>query len=101
MTIAKALTEKSGGSGPQDSRAAQAASGSGAVPLAVLISTAENLVVLASAGKHDCGKIIRDNAPVWGGKGGGNSSAARVMFPSRESLECFVSYIRQAYGASC
>ncbi len=65
--------------------------------LAVLISTRENIVILASDGKHDCGKIVKDNAQVWRGKGGGNAAGARAMFPSREDLDCFVSFIRQAY----
>jgi alanyl-tRNA synthetase len=67
-------------------------------PLAVLISTRENIVILASAGKHDCGKIVKDNAQVWRGKGGGNAVGARAMFPSREDLDCFVTFIRQAYS---
>ncbi|MDF3002786.1 MAG: alanyl-tRNA editing protein, partial [Bacillota bacterium] len=65
--------------------------------LAAMISTRENLVILASPGGHDCGKLVKDNAPVWNGKGGGNASGARAMFSSREDLECFVTFIRQAY----
>lgn len=65
--------------------------------LATMISTRENLVILASSGGHDCGKLVKDNAPVWNGKGGGNAAGARAMFSSREDLECFVTFIRQAY----
>ncbi|QOX64473.1 alanyl-tRNA editing protein [Anoxybacterium hadale] len=65
--------------------------------LAAMISTRENLVILASSGGHDCGKLVKDNAPVWNGKGGGNAGGARAMFSSREDLECFVTFIRQAY----
>ena len=79
LAIAKALPQKS------------------VSPLIVLISTRENIVILASAGSHDCGKIVKDNAQVWRGKGGGNAAGARAMFPSREDLDCFVTYIRQAY----
>ena len=68
-------------------------------PLVLLISTRENIVILVCGGSHDCGKIVRDNAHVWNGKGGGNAAGARVMFPSREDLECFLLFIRQAYGA--
>ena len=82
LAITKALAQKPGG------------------PLIVLISTRENIVILTSAGSHDCGKIVKDNAQVWRGKGGGNAAGARAMFPSREDLNCFVTYIRQAYAAA-
>lgn len=66
--------------------------------LAVMVSTRENLLILAASGGHDCGKIIKDNALVWNGKGGGNASGARALFSSREDLECFVTFVRQAYA---
>lgn len=66
--------------------------------LAAMVSTRENILILTSSGGYDCGKIIKDNAPVWNGKGGGNASGARALFSSREDLECFVSFIRQAYS---
>ena len=72
----------------------------GSKPLIALISTRENVLILTSSGKYDCGKIIKDNAHVWRGKGGGNPSSARVMFPAREDLECFVSFLSQAYQAA-
>lgn len=81
LAITKALGQRSGSS------------------LIVLISSRENIVILASAGSHDCGKIVKDNAQVWRGKGGGNAAGARAMFPSRDDLDCFVTYIRQAYQA--
>ena len=65
--------------------------------LIVLISTQENTVILAASGKLDCGKIVKDNAPVWRGKGGGNAIGARAMFPTRDELDCFISFINQAY----
>jgi alanyl-tRNA synthetase len=67
------------------------------LPLVALISTRENILILSSSGRHDCGKIVKDNAQVWRGKGGGNADGARALFPSREDLECFISFIRQAY----
>lgn len=69
-------------------------------PLIVLVSTGENLVILATSGMLDCGKIVKDNAHVWRGKGGGNAAGARVMFPSRDNLECFITFIRQAYSSA-
>ncbi len=78
LTISRTLTERSKG-------------------LIVLISTQENTVILATSGKLDCGKIVKDNAPVWRGKGGGNAAGSRAMFPSRDELDCFLSFINQAY----
>ena len=66
--------------------------------LAVLISTNETTVILASSGEANCGKIVKDNAGVWNGKGGGNATSARAMFPTMEDLNCFVTFIRQAYS---
>ena len=78
LTISRTLTERSKG-------------------LIVLISTQENTVILATSGKLDCGRIVKDNAPVWRGKGGGNAAGSRAMFPSRDELDCFLSFINQAY----
>lgn len=65
--------------------------------LIVLVSPSENTVILTCSGKEDCGKIVKDNAGVWKGKGGGNAGSARAMFPSAEDLNCFVTFIKQAY----
>lgn len=81
LTITKTLTERLGAS----------------KPLIALVSTRENIVILATSGKHDCGKIVKDNAHVWRGKGGGNAAGARVMFPSRDDLDCFITFISQVY----
>ncbi len=86
LTVTKALTEKLKSLGDK-------------APLIALVSTQENIAILASAGNHDCGKIVKDNAHVWNGKGGGNASSARAMFPGREDLNCFITFIRQAYSA--
>lgn len=66
--------------------------------LMVLICTKENTVILASSGKQNCGKIVKDNANVWRGKGGGNADSARALFPSRDDLDCFITFIKQAYN---
>jgi len=94
LAVAKVLTEKFGAAGRQKT------ADTGGKPLIVLISPRENVVILASAGGHDCGKIVRDNAPVWNGKGGGNAASARVMFSSGEDLDCFTAFIRQAYASA-
>ncbi|HVI41389.1 MAG TPA: hypothetical protein VM577_12110, partial [Anaerovoracaceae bacterium] len=99
LVITKALTERFSVSDASSKSKAGKATRAPAIekPLIALISAQENILVLASSGKHDCGKIIKDNAHVWRGKGGGNDSSARVMFPAREDLDCFISFIKQAY----
>ncbi|NLY71431.1 MAG: hypothetical protein GX076_07125 [Clostridiales bacterium] len=66
--------------------------------LFVLISPTENTIILISSGKHDCGKIVKDNAHVWNGKGGGRADNARAMFSSRQDMDCFVDYLKKAFG---
>ena len=100
LTVAKALTEKAPNAQPPKSKASHHSPDSTRKQLAVMISTRENIVILASSGGQDCGKIVKDNAQVWRGKGGGNAAGARAMFPSREDLECFVTFLRQAYQNS-
>lgn len=66
--------------------------------LFVLISPSENTIILVSSGKHDCGKIVKDNAHVWNGKGGGRADNARAMFPSPQDMDCFVDYLKKAFS---
>lgn len=63
-----------------------------------LVAAKENTVILRSNGDIDCGKIVKDNAAVWKGKGGGKSTNARVVFPSEQDLNCFLSFISKAYA---
>lgn len=65
--------------------------------LLALVSEKENSLLLLSQGNPDCNKIIKENAPVWRGKGGGRNNSARAMFPTREDLDCFLDYLVKAY----
>lgn len=59
--------------------------------LVVLAALEENTLFLFSDGKHfDCGKIIKDNASIYNGKGGGKADNARAVFPSKEYLDTFI-----------
>jgi alanyl-tRNA synthetase len=101
MSIARTIIEIYGKAVPSSGNSnAKAADKNGKKnPLFVLISTNENTIILAAAGAYDCGKIIKDNAHIWKGKGGGNAMSARASFPKREDLECFVTYIKQQQEA--
>jgi len=64
--------------------------------LLMIISPKENTLLLFSNGKkYDCGKLVKENAHIEGGKGGGNASSARALFPSREYLDTFIDLIEK------
>lgn len=65
--------------------------------IVALVSTKENTIILLSEGTPDCNKIVKDNAAVWRGKGGGRPNSARAMFPGVEDMDCFLDYIQKAY----
>ena len=65
--------------------------------LVLLVSPSENALYLQSGGSPDCGKIVRDNAGVWRGKGGGRPDNARALFPARQDLDCFIDYLFKAF----
>lgn len=59
--------------------------------LIVLADMNTNTVMLFSDGKHfDCGKLVKENAPIYNGKGGGRQDNARAVFPSAEYLDTFI-----------
>ncbi len=43
---------------------------------------------------HDCGKMVKDNASVFNGKGGGNQKFARAIFTRRDDLDMFIAAVR-------
>lgn len=64
--------------------------------LIALASSAENVIMLFSDGKSfDCGKLIKENAPIYNGKGGGRADNARALFPNREYLETFLDLLEK------
>lgn len=65
--------------------------------LLVLISPSEQTVILASDGAIDLGKLVKENAGVWKGKGGGRQDQARALFPTRQDLDCFIDYLQKSY----
>ena len=62
--------------------------------LLLIISSQDNTLLLFSNGTVDCGKLVKDNASVCNGKGGGNAASARAIFPKRASLDAFIDLIR-------
>ena len=58
-----------------------------------LVCRPANTAVLLSEGEPHCGKLVKENASPFGGKGGGNATSARAFFPDAESLDAFLSKV--------
>ncbi|WP_027400110.1 alanyl-tRNA editing protein [Anaerovorax odorimutans] len=58
--------------------------------LLLLICTKENTLILFSDGSHDCNKLVKENAPIYNGKGGGNKNNARAIFNKYEYIDTFI-----------
>jgi alanyl-tRNA synthetase len=58
--------------------------------LLLIVSKQDNTLLLFSDGKIDCGKLVKENASIYQGKGGGNNTSARALFPKFESIETFI-----------
>ncbi|MCL1981860.1 MAG: hypothetical protein FWG53_02050, partial [Clostridiales bacterium] len=64
--------------------------------LIMLISPKDNTLLLFSNGKnYNCGMLVKENASIYNGKGGGNASSARVFFPNRDYLDTFIDLIEK------
>jgi alanyl-tRNA synthetase len=59
------------------------------------VSERETTAVLASSGNPDCGKLVREYAGLYGGKGGGNDRLARAIFHKQEDLDLFLDLIEK------
>ena len=62
----------------------------GNIPSMLFLIHKPSLTVFIFSGKHDCGKLVKENAAVFGGKGGGNSTFARAIFSRRDDLDAFI-----------
>ena len=63
--------------------------------LVLILDGQTNTVLLFSDGTVDCGKIVKENASIYNGKGGGNKNNARALFSKREYAETFIDLIEK------
>ena len=64
--------------------------------LLLIVSENENTLLLFSNGLAvDCGKLVKENASIYNGKGGGNKESARVLFSKKEYLDTFIDLIEK------
>ncbi|MCQ4637569.1 alanine--tRNA ligase-related protein [Anaerovorax odorimutans] len=68
----------------------------GEIPkLLLIVSPQDNTLLLFSDGGIDCGKLVKENASIYNGKGGGNASSARAIFPKRDGLDTFIDLLEK------
>ena len=63
--------------------------------IAFLVHEPTFTVLLVSDGKTDCGKLVKDNAQIYNGKGGGNKTMARAIFTKSEYVDTFIDLIEK------
>lgn len=64
--------------------------------LLLIVSEEENTLLLFSNGTSvDCGKLVKENASIYNGKGGGNKESARALFTKKEYLDTFIDLIEK------
>ena len=61
--------------------------------LAVLRHSPTHTALLFSSGDCQCGKLVKDNANVFNGKGGGRDTSARAVFPCDEDMDNYLKAI--------
>lgn len=61
-----------------------------------LVHEPSHTVLLVSDGKKtDCGKLVKGNASIYNGKGGGNQTMARAIFTKDEYVDTFIDLIEK------
>lgn len=63
--------------------------------LLLIISPQDRTLLLFSNGTIDCGKLVKENASIYNGKGGGNATSSRAIFPKREGLDTFIDLLKK------
>ncbi len=60
-----------------------------------LVHEPSNTVLLVSNGKTDCGRLVKENASIYNGRGGGSSTMARAIFGKEEYVDTFIDLIEK------
>ena len=61
-----------------------------------LVHEPSHTVLLVSDGKKtDCGKLVKENASIYNGKGGGSQTMARAIFTKDEYVDTFIDLIEK------
>ncbi|MBR6529434.1 MAG: hypothetical protein IKT62_05280 [Firmicutes bacterium] len=63
--------------------------------IAFLVHDPSMTVFLVSKGNVDCGKLVKENASIYNGKGGGNKNLARAIFAKEDYISTFIDLIEK------
>ena len=69
--------------------------GSDAGKICFLVCEPAKTVFLLSDGKVDCGRLVKENASIYNGKGGGSKTLARAIFANEEYVDTFIDLIEK------
>ena len=67
----------------------------GCIPTIAFLVHAPTNTVLLFSDKHDCGRLVKENANIYGGKGGGNQTSARAIFAKADYVDTFIDLIEK------
>ena len=67
----------------------------GLIPTVAFLIHEPSNTVLIFTDKHDAGKLVKENADIYGGKGGGNKNSARAIFSKTEYVDTFIDLIEK------
>ncbi len=60
----------------------------------LLYSEPDGTLMLFSDGTVHCGRLVRENAHIYNGKGGGSDTLARAIFPRKDDVPVFADLVR-------
>lgn len=63
--------------------------------LVLILDGQTNTLLLFSDGSVNCGALVKENAPIYHGKGGGSKNNARALFSKREYAETFIELLEK------
>ena len=67
----------------------------GAIPTIVFLVHNPSNTVLMFSDSFDCGKLVKENASIYNGKGGGGKLSARAIFGKEEYVDTFIDLIEK------
>lgn len=63
--------------------------------LVLICREASTLLFFSNGKKVDCGKLVRETASIYNGKGGGNATHARVILPKPENIHIYLDLLEK------
>lgn len=67
----------------------------GKIPTVLFLVHEPSNTVLLFTDKYNAGMLVKENADIYGGKGGGNKNSARAIFAKEEYVDTFIDLIEK------